>query len=346
VRRCMSATDRVPPSVSGLPACPIGVGAMSWGARVVGYGSSYGFDDVLDAYRACQDAGVDYFDTAQMYGSGESERVLGECQRRDGRAAFIATKFAPYTLLTPNRAHAHPQSLVTELDRSLDRLGTARVDLYQLHMPPARKKLDGFLVALAETVRTGRARAVGVCNFTAPLVRLAHERLAAEGVPLASAMAGYNLLRRYPETNGVLQACRELDIAFIAYAPLAEGVLTGKYRGGERVRGAYRLLFRLEQFDPHGERGTKRRWWRGITRPRTLETVRLEPLFCVLEDIAATREKTIAQVALNWLLTAEPRVIPIPGVRNLAQAKDNLGAIGWWLTDAERQRICEAETAC
>jgi aryl-alcohol dehydrogenase-like predicted oxidoreductase len=155
-------------------------------------------------------------------------------------------------------------------------------------------------------------------------------------------------LYRYPETNGVLEACRELDVALIAYSPLDQGVLTGKYRtGAVSVPFARRLLGGIgPRFDPFGEtRGVlpvSRRLLRG-TRDR--RPAKLEPLFVVLEEIARAHEKTIAQVALNWLVMKDEHIIPIPGAKNARQASENAGALGWRLTEEEHARISRAEMA-
>jgi aryl-alcohol dehydrogenase-like predicted oxidoreductase len=199
---------------------------------------------------------------------------------------------------------------------------------------------------MAEAVKAGKVRAVGVCNFTASQLRTAHACLTQHGVPLATEMAGYSLLRRYPETNGVFATCRELNIALIPYAPLAEGILTGKYRNGEKkLPLGYRVAIYFGHLNIVKERDDSRSLIRRIfTKPRELNNKRLEPLFKVLDEIAKTHNKTLAQVAINWLLTTEEVcVIPIPGVRNLRQANDNMGALGWSLTKEERAFINKAE---
>src|SRR5262249_1720593 len=158
-------------------------------------------------------------DTAEMYGAGESERLLGACRREDGRPITIASKFAPP--LTPfSRTRSSARSLLKALDDSLARLGVEYIDLYQIHFPSPELKVDALMDVLAEAVQSGKVRAVGVSNYSAAMMRQAHARLASHGVPLASNQVHYSLLRRFPETNGVLAACRELDVALIAYSPL------------------------------------------------------------------------------------------------------------------------------
>jgi aryl-alcohol dehydrogenase-like predicted oxidoreductase len=155
-------------------------------------------------------------------------------------------------------------------------------------------------------------------------------------------------LHRYPETNGVLDACRELDVALIAYSPLEQGVLSGKFRTGSvSVPFARRLLSSIgPRLDPLGDtKGSLSVFQRLLYGSRDMRPKKLEPLFVVLEEIAHAHEKTIAQVALNWLITNDACIIPIPGAKNARQASENASALGWRLTDAEHSRISQAEVA-
>jgi aryl-alcohol dehydrogenase-like predicted oxidoreductase len=325
----------------------MGIGIMSWGEKLIGYGKSHSFEDVFLAYQACLDAGLNYFDTAEMYGNGESERLLGECRRKDGRPIIIATKYAPHTLLTPSFSHVSPQAMLTGLDNSLKRLGVNQIDLFQLHCPPAQNKLEAYMDVMAGAVRSGKVRSVGLCNFSAALMRQAHKSLRIHGIPLASVMVGYSLLRRYPETNGLLDACRELDVALIAYAPLAEGILTGKYRDGSKpIAGIYKLLFYFEQLGLMEEQGISTSFFKRLfSKSRYLDFKRMEPVFAVLEETAQAHKRTIAQTALNWIMASDPRIIPIPGIKNLKYAKENIGALGWSITKDEFEKIGQAEIA-
>ena len=184
------------------------------------------------------------------------------------------------------------------MDRSLGRLGVERIDLYQIHFPTSPRRVDALVDVLAEAVQTGKVRAVGVSNYSASLMRQAHAVLSRHGIALASNQVHYNLLHRYPETNGVLDACRELHVALIAYSPLEQGILTGKYRTTPQSKPlTLRLLEAISPRDPFGEmKGAP--YGRRDLRPE-----QLEPLFVVLEEIAHAHEKTIPLVALNWRLT-------------------------------------------
>jgi aryl-alcohol dehydrogenase-like predicted oxidoreductase len=336
---------------SGLVVPALGVGIWSWGEKGWwNYGQSHAHDDVIQAYRTCLDAGFTFFDTAEVYGNGESERLLGECCRLDGRPITIASKFAPplTRLSRAGRARSSARSLLEALDHSLERLGVECIDLYQIHTASPVLKVDDLMDVLAEAVQAGKVHAVGVSNYSASQMRQAHAALSRYGIPLASNQVRYSLLHRYPETNGVLDACRELDVALIAYSPLEQGILTGKYRTGEvlmppSTRRLLNLFLRLDI--PGDTKGSVSAWRRLLSTPRIMQREKLEPVFAVLEEIARTHEKTIAQVALNWLLTKDECIIPIPGAKNARQATENAGAIGWRLTEAEHAQISQAEVA-
>jgi aryl-alcohol dehydrogenase-like predicted oxidoreductase len=250
-----------------------------------------------------------------MYGRGESERILGKCIREDGRPVIIASKFAPL----PNRLSA--RSLLEALDASLERLNVKTMDLYQIHWPYSLIGFDVLMDALAQAVHSGKVRAVGVSNYGANLMRRAHARLARHNIPLASNQVHYNLIHRKPEKNGVLDACRELNVALIAYSPLEQGLLTGKYR---IVAGQAISVTGPRRFTPAF---------------RTSQRRKIEPLLQTMEDIATTYSNTVGQVALNWLLSKDECIIPIPGAKNVRQANENAGATGWRLTGEEFKQI-------
>lgn len=307
---------------SSITVPALGVGVWSWGdTSFWNYGQSHTREDINQAYKACLDAGLNFFDTAEVYGSGESERILGECVRQDGRPAIIASKFAPI----PTRLSAH--TLLDALDKSLERLGMSQIDLYQIHWPYTFLSIHVLMDALAQAYRAGKIRAIGVSNYSANHMRQAYARLARHNIPLASNQVHYSLLHRKPESNGVLAACRELNVALIAYSPLEQGLLTGKYRVSDaqapQITGMRRFIPTFS----------------------TARRSKMEPLLQTMEPVAKAHDKTIAQVALNWLLMKDESIIPIPGAKNALQAKDNAGAIGWRLTQEEHQRISQTAQA-
>ncbi len=296
---------------SDLKVPPLGVGTWQWGdTGTWQYGQGYARSEVEEAYRVSREAGLTFFDTAEIYGSGLSETILGGMVRPERERVTVATKFAPM----PWRLSA--RTLPKALDASLKRLGLAQVDLYQIHWPYSLLRIEALMDALAEQVQAGKVRAVGVSNYRADEMRRAHAALAKHGIPLASNQIHYSLLHRDPERNGVLATCRELDVRLIAYSPIAKGALSGKYHDGARVSGARR----------------RNRWF----KPAGLAASR--PLIDLLRTVGAAHGgKTPEQVALNWMI--KQGVLPIPGAKNAAQAASNAGALGWDLTEDEFAQI-------
>ncbi len=304
---------------TGIAVPPLGIGVWSWGDKGFwGYGTNYSRQDINEAYKVCLDAGLNFFDTAEIYGSGESERILGECVRGDGRPVVIASKFAPL----PTRLSA--RALLDALDHSLGRLGMQSIDLYQVHWPYSLLKINDVMDAMAEAVHAGKIRAVGVSNYGVDAMRQAQARLARHGIPLASNQVHYSLLHRKPEKNGVLDACRDLNVALIAYSPLEQGLLTGKYRPGQNQAKLPPMARRVQ------------------TNFRAARLSALEPLFQTMERIGQAHDKTIGQVALNWLSSKDELIIPIPGAKNARQARENAGAVGWQLDVTEVEQIAQA----
>jgi aryl-alcohol dehydrogenase-like predicted oxidoreductase len=291
---------------SELRVSPLGIGTWAWGDRLFwGYGrGGYTDADLEAAYRVSRKAGINFFDSAEIYGWGRSERLLGGFTRASGDKIVVATKFFPY----PWRWRR--ANLLSALRGSLDRLGVGQVDLYQIHWPYPPVPIETWVTGLADAVEAGLARAVGVSNFNLDQTRRAHAVLAKRGVALVSNQVQYNLLHREPERDGLLDLCRDLDITLIAYSPLAMGVLTGKYTPESPLSGI-----------------------RGRRYKRQFLT-QIQPLIALLVEIGqAHRGKTPAQVALNWVMCKG--AVPIPGAKNARQAEENVGALGWRLTDEE-----------
>jgi len=292
---------------------PIGIGTWQWGDTLVwGYGrGGYTDADLRAAFGAALEGSVCFFDTAEGYGRGRSERLLGEFMRASGRPAIVATKFMPL----PWRIRGG--SLVAALRRSLERMGLKQIDLYQIHWPFPPRSVETWADALADAVEAGLARAVGVSNFSVGQMRRAHQALARRGVPLASNQVMYSLLHRQPERSGLRAACRELDVTLIAYSPIAKGLLTGKYTPENRPAGL------------------RSRMW----SQKRLAAV--QPLIVLLRRIGESHAgKTPSQVALNWLMCKG--ALPIPGVKTARQALENAGALGWRLTDDDVAALDDA----
>lgn len=302
---------------SGLTIAPLGIGTWAWGDSLFwGYGKDYGAPDLQSAFHGALDAGVNFFDTAEIYGFGESEKLLGQFMKETSQPVIIATKYFPLPWRFTKSAVADT------LTDSLKRLQVEAIALYQVHWP-----LDFFMQqstlmdALADEVERGRIKAVGVSNYSADQMRQAQESLAKRGIPLAVNQVQYSLLSRQIERNGILATARNLGVAILAYSPLAQGLLTGKYSPESSV-------------SPKGARSIDPRFSR-----QGLE--KLAPIIDLLKQIGAAHQRTPAQVALNWLI-AQGNVVPIPGAKNAEQAKQNAGALGWEMTPEERKKLDQA----
>jgi aryl-alcohol dehydrogenase-like predicted oxidoreductase len=299
--------DRVPLGRSGIQIPPLGVGTWQWGDRIWWqYGGRYGDEEIHAAYNAAVSRGVRLFDTAEIYGLGKSERLLGELSR-DDHEVLIATKFFPF----PWRLRSDAMSRA--LAGSLRRLGHNHVDLYQVHWPLPPMPLERWMDGLVRVLDAGLTRAVGVSNFNQRQMARAVQRLQAGGAVLASNQISYSLLNRTPENNGVLACSQALGVTVIAYSPLAMGMLSGKYS---------------EEHPPPGMR--RRRF-----PPARLRAI--VPLISALREIGGKRRRTPSQVALNWVICKG--AIPIPGAKNAMQAEENAGALGWRLSADEMAEL-------
>lgn len=328
---------------SGIKVPALGVGTQAWGSKDFGFGKSYTRDDLFEAYKTSVDAGFNFFDSSDSYAKGLSEQLIGEFHQQDGRPITIATKFSPAKLYDPSTRFS-AKDIVKTLDGSLKRLGVDTVDLYQLHYPVAHHKLDSYLDAMAETVKSGKAKAIGVSDFNTELLRYAHEYFAKRNIPLASNQMEYSLLYRRAETNGMMKACNDLDVALIAILPLGEGVLTGKYRvGGSPYPSTIRTLLTVGQLDLFHHENPRSNILNFFKKPYMLQREKLEPLFELLDKVSKAHNATIPQVALNWLIASNPLVIPIPGEKNARQAKSNAATLNWKLTPEEFECISRTE---
>ncbi len=293
------------PNHNFLDSIELGLGCWQWGDSLFwGYGRGYADADVRAAFGAGLAANVTFFDTAESYGSGQSERLLGEFIKASGKQVVVATKFMPY----PWRLRRG--DLLKALRRSLDRLGLKQVDLYQIHWPFPPIPIETWMNAMADAVEAGWARAVGVSNFNVAQTRRAYAALAKRGVRLASNQVHYSLINRKVEHSGLLALCQELGVKLIAYSPIEKGILSGKYTPDNLPPGVRRGLYRREYL------------------------TRVQPLIALLRNIGqAHGGKTPAQVALNWLMCKG--ALPIPGAKSAKQAEQNTGAVGWRLTAGE-----------
>lgn len=292
----------------------MGCGTWAWGNRLL-----WDYDPSMDnqlqeVFNTCVSNGVTLFDTGDSYGTGklkgQSEILLGKFDREyqgiNKENICLATKLAPYPWRLTRGA------MMAAGKASAERLGR-NIDLVQMHWSTANYfplQEWGLLDGLGDLYEQGLVKGVGLSNYGAKRLRKVHQKFKARGIPIKTLQVQYSLLSTYPVTElGVKEVCDELGIKLIAYSPLALGLLTGKYS----VKGNL----------PKGLRG----WVCKQILPGA------NPLFDTLEAIATAKNKTMAQVALNWCICKG--TMPIPGAKNPQQAKQNLGALGWSLDSGE-----------
>jgi len=310
-----NAQDLVPLGKTNIKITTVGVGAWAWGDRMIwGYGGgSYDDSDIRAAFDVSLENGTNWFDTAEVYGFGKSEKFLGKFLPSTTKEVLIATKFFPFPWRIQKTA------LLRALKKSLNRLQIKQVGLYQIHVPLGRWTKPEYLSALADAVEAGLTRAVGVSNFNAEKTKMAHDTLQALGIPLASNQVEYSLFDRRIEKNGLLDYCLENDITVIAYSPLAKGMVTGKYGPDNPPPGPRKRMYPPEKLE------------------------QAQPLINLLKEIGTNYSKSPAQVALNWTICKG--AVPIPGAKNAKQAAENLGAMVWRLTSEEVNALDEASNA-
>jgi len=288
----------------------LGIGTWAWGDKLVwGYGNSYSEADIREAFKVCVGGGIRFFDSAEVYGQGKAETILGELCAQEDEEFVIATKMMPF----PWRLFHN--SLKFALQNSLRRLRVNQVQLYQMHWPLPPVKVDTWMDRMAEVVDAGMVKAVGVSNYNLEQTITAHEALKKRGLRLASNQVEYHLLERRIEQNGLMEYCLEEGIKIIAYSPLAMGILTGKYTPENPPAGTRAAQYNRSYLE------------------------KIQPLIKTLIRIGNDADgKSAGQVAINWCI--QKGTLPIPGVKNAAQAVQNLGAIGWQL-DAEEMALLD-----
>lgn len=287
-----------------LHSVQMGLGAWQWGDRMVwGYGQTHTEEDIRKAFDVSLSLGIRFIDTAENYGSGFSERLLGKFLKETDQPVLIATKYFPW----PWRFSKG--FIPRALKGSLERLGVESVDLYQIHWSSPLMSPETMMEGMVECVKQGLTRTVGVSNFGQKKMIRAYTTLARHGIPLASNQVHYSLLSREVEKNGTLARCKELGIRLIAYSPLEKGLLTGKYS--------------VENPPP------------GVRTSQYAELIKkIAPVIKVMQEVGQNHEsKTVAQVALNWLICKG--ALPIPGAKNVTQAEQNAGGAGWQMTEEE-----------
>jgi len=306
---------------SDLEVTPIGLGCwqFSKGKGLVGkFWPVLSDETVLEIVRTAIDFGIDWFDTAEIYGHGASEKALSNAlhslQEENDKTYIIATKWWPLFRTA--------SSISTSFADRLQSLNVKQIDLHQIHQPFSFSSIHNQMKEMANLYHQGNIRAIGVSNFNESQMRKAHRTLREYDIPLATNQVKYSLLDRRIERNGILQAAKELQITIIAYSPLEQGLLTGKFHDDSNAKAK---LKGPRRFSP-------------AFGAKNLEKIR--PLIEELSTISKQYDATPAQVALNWLIHYHgTSVVAIPGASKASHVEDHARTMQFQLTEEELQRI-------
>ena len=312
---------------TNMMVTPIGLGCwqFSKGRGLAGrYWPVLSDETIKEIVKVSIEGGVNWFDTAELYGNGASEKALSTAlislEKTTGNVV-IATKWSPMF-----RTAA---SILRTIDDRIRSLQNLRIDLYQVHQPLGFSTVEKEMDAMARLVDAGKIRYVGVSNFNADRMRRAHAQLRRHGLALVSNQMSYSLLKRGIEKNGVVETAKELGISIIAYSPLAQGILTGKFHK-QNDQAAQPVGIR--KYLPGFRRG-------GLERSR--------PLIARLGQVAEAHGSTPAQVALQWLNSFQGElVVAIPGASSAAQAMQNAKSMEIVLTQDEMHSLDEVSRGC
>jgi aryl-alcohol dehydrogenase-like predicted oxidoreductase len=294
---------------------PIGLGGMQFAGRMMAtYWNGPHQEEINSIVRVSLEGGINWFDTAEIYGFGHSERALSMALQKAGKKngdIIIATKWIPIMRTASNIAKTFPTRE--------KHLAPFNIDLFQVHLPTSLSSVEAQMSAMADLLDAKKIKAVGVSNFSEEGMRRAQQALVARGYALASNQVRYSLIDRRIESNGILEAARELGISIIAYSPLALGMLSGKYHQNPEA------LSRLP-----------------LIRRRTIKSnvEKSRELVEALMDIAGSYSVSASQVALNWLVNYHGNtVVAIPGASRVEQARQNCAAMAFRLKQEDMDRI-------
>jgi aryl-alcohol dehydrogenase-like predicted oxidoreductase len=298
-------------TVKGNRLSAIGLGTWQFGSKDWGYGSEYADNEAGRILQRALDLGVNVIDTAEIYGRGNSERIVGEALGERRKEAFVATKVFPIAP-TAGRVEGHGR-------KSAQRLGIDVIDLYQIHWPnpivPIAQQMEG----MRRLQKAGIVTDVGVSNFSLARWRAAEDAL---GSPVLSNQVQYSLVARKPDAD-LVQYAQSNDRLILAYSPLGMGLLSGRYTSANPPKGSARLN------NP-------------LFLPETLD--RAQPLIDAVRAVANAHDATPAQVALAWVISHE-NVVAIPGASSVAQLEANIAAADLELTVDEIASLTRASDA-
>jgi aryl-alcohol dehydrogenase-like predicted oxidoreductase len=306
---------------TGLMVSELCLGCMTFGRELDEEGSK----EIVSRFL---EAGGNFIDTADVYDRGASEEILGRALKGVRREdVVLATKVRFPMGEGPNDVGLSRKHIISGCDASLARLGTDYVDLYQVHAWDAATPLQETLSALTDLVRAGKVRYVGVSNFAGWQLMKSLWVSDARGLErFVCLQPQYSLVERNIERE-ILPVCREEGLGVIPWSPLGGGFLSGKYRRGEEPVQGSRIAEAVESMEEHWDRRATERNW------RTLDAV---------GEVSEETGKSYAQISLNWLLRQEGVTAPIIGARRADQLEDNLGAVGWELSEEHVARLDSA----
>ena len=304
---------------SGIKITPIGLGCWQFskqGNLAGKFWPSLEDDLIRDVVRISLEGGINWFDTAEVYGQGASEKILAKSLVALGKKpgdVFIATKWWPMFRTASN--------ILKTIDERLAVLSPFPIDLYQVHQPWGFSSEVSEMKAMAELVRSYKIKHVGVSNFSAKMMRSAWETLQKSGISLVSNQVQYSLLQRKIESNDVLATAKELGITIIAYSPLAQGLVTGKFHDNPGLLKNIGFRKYSTQFKP-----------KGLERSR--------PVAELVKNLAVKYQATPSQVALNWLINFHGEtIVAIPGATKPSHAAENTGAMKFILSQEDMSRL-------
>ena len=295
--------------IGSLEVSVVGLGCNNFGWRIDADASAKVIDAAIES-------GITFFDTADRYGKGQSEDFLGRALGSRRNQIILATKFGME--MEKSQEGASPKYIREAIEASLRRLKTDQIDLYQLHQPDPKTPIADTLGALDQLVKEGKVREVGCSNFSVAQIREAADAAAKERAHFVSVQNEFSLFQREPEKNGVLAECEVRGMAFLPYFPLASGLLTGKYRKGQK--------------SPEGSRAADG-WGPKVFTDKNLAIVES------LIEFAESRSHSILELAFAWFLSHRPVASVIAGASKPEQVRVNTKAANWQLTSDNLARI-------